>query len=175
MTATKQDPQIQERRAMVIGKMIADRGRTADKTTPVAMSDVRTSTISEPDARQGSPVTMKKLKRILALSGTANVQRFLDVLDGADRQEIVTDPMLNRFLQVANRVAGDVPVDGGKQTSRLVDEIGALPMQVRPEILLLLASDAAVMLGATCLPGAFRVHLRRTVSELAARRGDPGR
>lgn len=81
------------------------------------------------------------------------------------------DDTLDRFLQVANRVAGEVEIEGWARKTRLTEQVAALPMGDRIRLLVLLASDAAAMLEEPYRPGALRAHLRLCVAELDARAG----
>ena len=172
MFGSSRNPQIEERRAMIVGQMVQQKGEKGELKDPAsaAATDALLAPLREPGELRTGSATREEMDLALALAMADDPAAFFRTMARLSPHSRLTgDDALDRFLQVANRVAGEVPVADGARTTRLSKEVAALPIGERIRLLVLLASDAAAMLKEPYRPGALREHLRLSVAELAAR------
>jgi hypothetical protein len=172
MFGSSRNPQIEERRAMIVGQMVQQRGDKGDLKDPASAAavDALLAPLREPEELRTGSATLKEMDLALALAMADDPAAFFKAMARlAPHSRLTGDYALDRFLQVANRVAGEVEIEGGARKTRLTEQVAALPIRDRIRLLVLLASDAAAMLEEPYRPGALRAHLRLSVAELAAR------
>lgn len=172
MLGFSRDPQIEERRAMILGQMVQRKGAAGQlrDAAAAAATDRLLAPIRAVDGPEAAPNLNALLARLGERARAGDREGLHVTLSEICRTgQLTGDQTLDRFAQVASRLAGDVPVGDGVRTTRLSKLIGRMPVGTRFKVLLMLASDAAAMLEEPYRPGALREHLRRTVAELASR------
>lgn len=174
MFGSSRNQQIEERRAMIVGQMVQQRGAKGDLRDPASAAavDALLAPLREPEELRTGSATREETDLALGLAMADDPAAFFKAMARlSPRGHLTGDQTLDRFLQVANRVAGEVEIEGGARKTRLTEQVAALPMGERIRLLVLLASDAAAMLEEPYRPGALRAHLRQSVAELAGRAG----
>lgn len=173
MFGFSRNPQIEERRAMIVGQMVQRKGEAGGLRDPASAAAVEALLAplrpTEP-LRTGSATQEEvDLALALALAMADDPAGFHTTMARlSPRAHLTGDDALDRFLQLANRVTGEVPIGDGAKSTRLTAQVARLQIGRRIRLLVLLASDAAAMMEEPYRPGALREHLRRTVQELAA-------
>lgn len=159
---------------MIVGQMVQQKGKQGALKDPASAAavDPLLAPLREPEELRTGSATREEMDLALALAMADDPAAFFKAMARlAPRGHPTGDDTLDRFLQVANRVAGEVEIEGGARKTRLTEQVAALPMGDRIRLLVLLASDAAAMLEEPYRPGALRAHLRLCVAELDARAG----
>jgi hypothetical protein len=172
MFGSSRNPQIEERRAMMVGQMVQQKGEKGDLKDPASAAavDALLAPLREPEELRTGSATREEMDLALGLAMADDPAAFFKAMARlSPRGHLTGDYALDRFLQVANRVAGEVEIEGGARKTRLTEQVAALPMGERIRFLVLLASDAAAMVEEPYKPGALREHLRLSVADLATR------
>jgi len=172
MFGSSRNPQIEERRAMIVGQMVRQRGAKGELMDPASASaaDALLAPLRDLEELRTGSATREETDLAVAMADDP-AAFFRAMARLAPHSRLTGDYALDRFLQVANRVAGEVEIEGGNRKTRLTEQVAALQIGERIRLLVLLASDAAAMLEEPYRPGALRAHLRLSVAELAGRAG----
>lgn len=171
MTEMNRKLMIEERRTMLVGKTVTERGAAGQlkDAAAAAATDRLLAPIRAVDAPEEAPDLSTLLARLDERAQAGDRDGFHETIrEISQKGELTGDQTLDRFAQVASRLAGDVPVGDGARTTRLSKLIERMEVGTRFKVLLMLASDAAAMIDEPYRPGALREHLRRTVAELAS-------
>jgi hypothetical protein len=169
MTEMNRKLMIEERRTMLAGKTVTERGAAGQlkDAAAAAATDRLLAPIRAVHGPEGAPDLNVLLARLDERAQAGDRDGFHETIKEISRKgQLTGDRTLDRFLQLASRLVGTVQVEGAR-TVRLSGLIEAMPVGTRFRVLLMLASDAATMLNEPYRPGALREHLRRTVTELA--------
>lgn len=161
---------IEERRTMLVGKTVTERGAAGQlkDAAAAAATDRLLAPIRAVDAPEEAPDLSTLLARLDERAQAGDRDGFHETIREISRKgELTGDQTLDRFAQVASRLVGTVQLEGAR-TTRFSKLIERMEVGTRFKVLLMLASDAAAMIDEPYRPGALREHLRRTVAELAS-------
>lgn len=170
MTEMNRKLMIEERRTMLVGKTVTERGAAGrlKDAAAAAATDRLLAPIRAVDAPEEAPDLSVLLERLDERARAEDRDGFHATIKEISRKgQLTGDETLDRFLQLASRLVGTVQLEGAR-TVRLSGLIESMPVGNRFKVLLMLASDAAAMLEEPYRPGALGEHLRRTALELAA-------
>lgn len=156
---------------MLVGKTVTERGAAGrlKDAAAAAATDRLLAPIRAVDGPAEPPDVSALLARLDERARAGDRDGFHATIREISRKgQLTGDETLDRFAQLASRLAGDVPVGDGARTTRFSKLIERMPVGTRFKVLLMLASDAAAMLEEPYRPGALRAHLHLSVAELAA-------
>jgi hypothetical protein len=169
MTQMNRKLMIEERRTMLVGKTVTERGAAGrlKDAAAAAATDRLLAPIRAVDGPEEAPDVSVLLSRLDERARAGDLDGFHATIKEISRKgQLTGDETLDRFAQLASRLVGDVSVGDGARTTRFSKLIERMPVGARFKVLLMLASDAAAMIDEPYRPGALREHLRRTALEL---------